>query len=318
MTLEVTDYRAGRSFGPSFTRWSQPTPGRGPSRWLHRIGLRCINEIRASLAEPSGWAYWVAESLLGPGAQRRSQTHHHRAQRHVIQCEGRSQATPPTGTPVRAALTHPVSPTFLQRLKEPPAKEISSSSISTARGRPARASQHRRPPGGRGRRKAPRTHRPTVRIADASELRTGAATAWARSDMFLRSLARISETTPPLATAITASTNAREPPHRPRCSTAPMPKTNSRNSTGKPAATHGRRRTWLSWSLRPASRLGAHQPCSRQLADWLCLARDIARVVGVSVPTNHQMAQGRWSYRREPLHPPVYSPSSTCSRTDSS
>lgn len=250
MTLEVTDYPGWEEFRSIVHAMVTARQDVAPVDGCIRIGLRYINEIRASLAEPSGWAYWVAESLLGPGTQLADLKLTTTAQRHVIQCEGPEPGDSLTLRYAGARGAVIQSTPFLQRLKEPPAEgdffliDIDSA-WSDLQGHPSA----RRPPGGRGRRKAPHTHRPTVRIAD--NFRTpykGAATTWAGVTMTISFSSSNLETTPPLATAITASTSCPKPPHRPRCSTAPMsPTANSRNSTGKPA-THGGRRTWLSWS----------------------------------------------------------------------
>ncbi|WP_252316160.1 TIGR04255 family protein [Mycobacterium tuberculosis] len=88
MTLEVTDYPGWEEFRSIVHAMVTARQDVAPVDGCIRIGLRYINEIRASLAEPSGWAYWVAESLLGPGTQLADLKLTTTAQRHVIQCEG--------------------------------------------------------------------------------------------------------------------------------------------------------------------------------------------------------------------------------------
>ncbi|WP_237086217.1 TIGR04255 family protein [Mycobacterium tuberculosis] len=122
MTLEVTDYPGWEEFRSIVHAMVTARQDVAPVDGCIRIGLRYINEIRASLAEPSGWAYWVAESLLGPGTQLADLKLTTTAQRHVIQCEGPEPGDSLTLRYAGARGAVIQSTPFLQRLKEPPAE----------------------------------------------------------------------------------------------------------------------------------------------------------------------------------------------------
>lgn len=88
MTLEVTDYPGWEEFYPIVHAMVAARQDVSPVDGCIRIGLRYINEIRAPLDDPSGWAYWVSDSLLGPGAELTDLKLVAKAQQHVVQCDG--------------------------------------------------------------------------------------------------------------------------------------------------------------------------------------------------------------------------------------
>lgn len=146
MTLEVTDYPGWEEFRSIVHAMVTARQDVAPVDGCIRIGLRYINEIRASLAEPSGWAYWVAESLLGPGTQLADLKLTTTAQRHVIQCEGPEPGDSLTLRYAGARGAVIQSTPFLQRLKEPPAEgDFFLIDIDSAWSDPCKASQRSTP-----------------------------------------------------------------------------------------------------------------------------------------------------------------------------
>jgi len=120
MTLEVTDYPGWEKFRVIVHAMVAARQDVAPVDGCLRIGLRYINEIRASLEEPSGWAYWVAESLLGPGTELADLKLTTTAQQHVIQCDGPEAGDSLTLRYAAARGAVVQSTPILQRLKEPP------------------------------------------------------------------------------------------------------------------------------------------------------------------------------------------------------
>lgn len=120
MTLEVTDYPGWEKFRAIVHAIVAARQDVAPVDGCIRIGLRYINEIRAPLDDQSGWAYWVAESLLGPGTELANLKLTTTAQQHVIQCDG---PEPGDSLTLRYAAGRGAvvqSTPTLQRLKEPP------------------------------------------------------------------------------------------------------------------------------------------------------------------------------------------------------
>jgi uncharacterized protein (TIGR04255 family) len=89
MTLEVTDYAGWEKFHPIIHAMVAARQDVSPVDGCIRIGLRYINEIRAPLDDPSEWADWVSDSLLGPRAELANSKLTMKAQQHVVQCDGR-------------------------------------------------------------------------------------------------------------------------------------------------------------------------------------------------------------------------------------
>lgn len=88
MTVEVTDYPGWEAFYPIVNATIAARQDVSPVDGCIRIGLRYINEIRAPLDDPSGWAYWLDESLLGPRTQLADLKLTTTTQQHVVQCSG--------------------------------------------------------------------------------------------------------------------------------------------------------------------------------------------------------------------------------------
>jgi uncharacterized protein (TIGR04255 family) len=120
MTVEVTDYPGWETFYPVVRSMVAARQDVSPVDGCTRIGLRYINEIRATLKDPSGWASWVAESLLGPKPELLELKLTTKAQQHVVQCDG---PEPGDSLTLRYAAGRGAvvqSTPSLQRLKEPP------------------------------------------------------------------------------------------------------------------------------------------------------------------------------------------------------
>lgn len=121
MTVEVTDYPGWQSFYPIVRAMVEARQDVSPVDGCIRIGLRYINEIRAPLEDPSGWAFWVADSLLGPKSELIDLKLTTKAQQHVVQCDG---PEPGDSLTLRYAAGRGAviqSTPTLQRLREPPA-----------------------------------------------------------------------------------------------------------------------------------------------------------------------------------------------------
>lgn len=121
MTVEMTNYPGWEKFYPIVRAMIAARQDVLPVDGCIRIGLRYINEIRAPLDDPSGWAFWVGESLLGPKSELVELKLTTKAQQHVVQCDG-----PEAGDSLtlryaadRGAVVQ--SSPFLQRLREHPA-----------------------------------------------------------------------------------------------------------------------------------------------------------------------------------------------------
>jgi uncharacterized protein (TIGR04255 family) len=121
MTVEVTDYPGWDGFWPIVRAMVAARQDVAPVDGCIRIGLRYINEIRASVEHRSGWAHWVAESLLGPQAELAALKLTTTAQQHVIQCAGVEPGDLVTLRYGAARGAVIQSTPNLQRLKEPPA-----------------------------------------------------------------------------------------------------------------------------------------------------------------------------------------------------
>ena len=122
MTVEVTDYPGWDKFYRIVRSMVAARQDVSPVDGCVRIGLRYINEIRAPLKDPSGWAYWVDQGLLGPRTQLADLKLTATAQQHVVQC-----ATTEPGDSItlryaagRGSVVQ--STPALQRLREPPAE----------------------------------------------------------------------------------------------------------------------------------------------------------------------------------------------------
>jgi uncharacterized protein (TIGR04255 family) len=120
MTIEVTDYPGWETFYPVVRAMVAARQDVSPVDGCIRVGLRYINEIRAPLEDPAGWALWVTDGLLGPTHQLAELKLTPKAQQHVVQCDG-----PEAGYSLtlryaagRGAVVQ--SSPALQRLKEPP------------------------------------------------------------------------------------------------------------------------------------------------------------------------------------------------------
>lgn len=118
VTLEVTDYPGWESFRTIITTMVNARQDVAPVDGCVRVGLRYINEVRASLGS-QGWAEWVVGSLLGPQDQLADLKLTATAQQHAVQCDGAQAGDTLTlryGAAKGAVI--PSTPT-LQRLKEP-------------------------------------------------------------------------------------------------------------------------------------------------------------------------------------------------------
>lgn len=122
MTVEVTDYPGWEKFRAIVGAMVDARQDVAPVDGCVRIGLRYINEIRASLTDPSGWAYWVAKSLLGPGAELADLRLSTTAQQHVVQCDGPEPGDSLTLRYAAARGSVIQSTPTLQRPKDPPAE----------------------------------------------------------------------------------------------------------------------------------------------------------------------------------------------------
>lgn len=122
MTLEVTDYPGWETFRTIVLAMVAARQDIAPVDGCMRIGLRYINEIRASLERTSGWAHWVAGSLLGPEAELADLKLTTTAQQHVVQCDGPEPGDSLTLRYAAARGAVVQSTPILQRLKEPPAE----------------------------------------------------------------------------------------------------------------------------------------------------------------------------------------------------
>jgi len=121
MTVEVTDYPGWNDFYPIVHATIAARQDVSPVDGCMRVGLRYINEIRAPLEQPSGWAHWVHRSLLGPTTELADLKFKMRAQQHVVQCSGTEPGDLLTLRYAAGRGSIVQSTPALQRLKEAPA-----------------------------------------------------------------------------------------------------------------------------------------------------------------------------------------------------